>query len=115
MISTHAKHPNCMYMWMNYIISPKANAEVAEYFGEAPAQEMACKETENPNFCEGYHAEDPAFWKRVYYWRTPLAECGRRAERLHGLQRLGPALNRNRRLGRSLDYRRLPWRLTRSW
>lgn len=75
MISAKAKHPNCMYMWMNYIISPKANAEVAEYFGEAPAQEKACEETENPNFCEEYHAEEPAFWKRVYYWETPLAEC----------------------------------------
>jgi len=75
MISSKAKHPNCMYMWMNYIISPKANAEVAEYFGEAPAQEKACEETKNPNFCEEYHAEEPAFWKRVYYWETPLAEC----------------------------------------
>jgi putative spermidine/putrescine transport system substrate-binding protein len=75
MISSKAKHPNCMYMWMNYIISPKANAEVAEWFGEAPAQELACKETENPNFCKEYHAEDPSFWKRVWYWRTPLAEC----------------------------------------
>ena len=36
--SRSAKHPNCMYMWMNWIISPKVNAEVAEYFGEAPAQ-----------------------------------------------------------------------------
>ena len=26
MIATKAKHPNCMYMWMNHIISPKANA-----------------------------------------------------------------------------------------
>ena len=23
MISSKAKHPNCMYMWMNYIISPE--------------------------------------------------------------------------------------------
>jgi putative spermidine/putrescine transport system substrate-binding protein len=75
MISSKAKHPNCMYMWMNYIISPKANAQVAEYFGEAPAQELACKQTENPNFCSEYHAEEPEFWKRVYYWQTPLAEC----------------------------------------
>ncbi len=75
MISSHAKHPNCMYMWMNYIISPKANAQVAEYFGEAPAQEKACEFTKEKNFCEKYHAEDPSFWKRVYYWRTPLAEC----------------------------------------
>ena len=37
MISSKAKNPNCMYMWMNHIISPKANAAVAEWFGEAPA------------------------------------------------------------------------------
>jgi len=76
MISSSAKHPNCMYMWMNWIISPKANAQVAEYFGEAPAQEKACEQTANPNFCSEYHAEEPAFWKRVYYWQTPLADCG---------------------------------------
>lgn len=76
MISDEAKHPNCMYEWMNWIIEPKVNAEVAEFFGEAPAQELACKETENPNFCSEYHAENPGFWKRVYYWETPLADCG---------------------------------------
>jgi putative spermidine/putrescine transport system substrate-binding protein len=80
MISSHAKHPNCMYMWMNHIISPKVNAEVAEWFGEAPAQEKACENTENPNFCSEYHAEEPAFWKRVYYWETPLAECSEGGE-----------------------------------
>ena len=38
MISSKAKHPNCMYMWMDHIISPKANAAVAEWFGEAPVE-----------------------------------------------------------------------------
>ncbi|HEU5105072.1 MAG TPA: ABC transporter substrate-binding protein [Solirubrobacterales bacterium] len=76
MLSKDAKHPNCMYEWMNWIIEPKVNAEVAEYFGEAPAQELACKETANKNFCADYHAEDPQFWERVYYWETPLADCG---------------------------------------
>ncbi|HEX8690519.1 MAG TPA: ABC transporter substrate-binding protein, partial [Solirubrobacterales bacterium] len=28
MISSDAKHPNCMYLWMNHIISPQVNAEV---------------------------------------------------------------------------------------
>jgi len=76
MISNKAKHPNCMYEWMNWIIEPKVNAEVAEWFGEAPAQSLACDETENPDFCADYHADNPAFWKRVYYWETPLADCG---------------------------------------
>ena len=76
MISSEAKHPNCMYMWMNWIVSPKVNAEVAEFFGEAPAQTLACEHTANKNFCNEYHAENPGFWKRVYYWETPLADCG---------------------------------------
>jgi len=80
MISSEAAHPNCMYMWMNWIIEPKANAQVAEYFGEAPAQELACEKTANPNFCAEYHAEEPNFWKRVYYWKTPLTDCGNGSE-----------------------------------
>jgi putative spermidine/putrescine transport system substrate-binding protein len=76
MISNKAKHPNCMYMWMNWIVSPKVNAEVAEFFGEAPAQSLACNETKEKNFCAKYHADNPGFWKRVYYWETPVAECG---------------------------------------
>jgi putative spermidine/putrescine transport system substrate-binding protein len=76
MISSQAKHPNCMYKWMNHIISPKVNAEVAEWFGEAPAQSKSCDFTSDKKFCDNYHAADPAFWKRVYYWNTPLADCG---------------------------------------
>jgi putative spermidine/putrescine transport system substrate-binding protein len=76
MISSKAKHPNCMYMWMDWVVEPKVNAEIAEFFGEAPAQSLACDETEDKEFCAKYHADNPAFWKRVYYWQTPLAECG---------------------------------------
>ncbi len=76
MISSEAQHPNCMYMWMNHIIDPKVNAQVAEWFGEAPAQSKACDFTSDPKFCDNYHAADPEFWKRVYYWNTPLADCG---------------------------------------
>jgi putative spermidine/putrescine transport system substrate-binding protein len=75
MLSSEAKNPNCMYMWMNHIVSPKANAQVAEYFGEAPAQSLACEQTAEKGFCAKYHAEDPGFWKRVYYWETPVADC----------------------------------------
>jgi putative spermidine/putrescine transport system substrate-binding protein len=76
MISSKAKHPNCMYMWMNWVVEPKVNAEIAEFFGEAPAQSLACKQTADKSFCAKYHAGNPAFWKRVYYWETPVANCG---------------------------------------
>ena len=88
MISSQAKHPNCMYKWFNWIISPKVNAEVAQFFGEAPAQSLACnkqalvaaakaiKYPADPQFCSQYHAGLPSFWKRVYYWQTPVSNCG---------------------------------------
>jgi putative spermidine/putrescine transport system substrate-binding protein len=76
MIAKEAKHPNCTYLWMNYIISPAANAKVAEYFGEAPSNEKACALTKDKDHCNTYHATDEAWWKDVYYWDTPVADCG---------------------------------------
>jgi putative spermidine/putrescine transport system substrate-binding protein len=76
MISSSAKHPNCMYRWMNHIVSPKANAQMAEYYGEAPANEKSCDLTEVKNHCDVYHADDEAFFDRVAYWTTPRKQCG---------------------------------------
>jgi putative spermidine/putrescine transport system substrate-binding protein len=76
MISSKAKHPNCMYQWMNWIISPKVNAQVAEWFGEAPANSAACAETENKDHCKIFHAADQAYFKRVSFWTTPRKACG---------------------------------------
>ncbi len=76
MISSEAKHPNCMYMWMDHIISPQANAEVAEWFGEAPANEKSCKLTSDEDHCDTFHAGDKKYWENVYYWTTPTKNCG---------------------------------------
>ncbi|HEY7454871.1 MAG TPA: ABC transporter substrate-binding protein [Thermoleophilaceae bacterium] len=76
MISSEAKNPNCMYMWMNHIISPKANAAVAEWFGEAPANSKSCAETAVKNHCEIFHADDEAYFDKVAYWTTPTKDCG---------------------------------------
>jgi putative spermidine/putrescine transport system substrate-binding protein len=76
MISSKAKHPNCMYMWMDWIISPKANAQVAEWFGEAPSNAKACAETENPDHCKIFHADDQAYFDKVSFWTTPRKQCG---------------------------------------
>ena len=75
MISAKAKHPNCGYLWMNHIISPKANAAVAEWFGEAPANKLACERTADKGFCKTYHADDESYYQNVWYWTTPLAQC----------------------------------------
>jgi putative spermidine/putrescine transport system substrate-binding protein len=75
MISSKAKHPNCAYMWMNHIVSPEANAAVAEWFGEAPSNKLSCAKTADKNHCATFHAEDEAYFSQVWYWSTPIAQC----------------------------------------
>ncbi len=75
MVAAKAKHPNCMYKWMDWITSPKVNAQVAEWFGEAPAQSKACDETADKAFCTTYHAADKAYSEKISYWTTPTKHC----------------------------------------
>ena len=76
MVASKAAHPNCMYRWMDWITSPKVNAQVAEYFGEAPAQTKACDNTADKGFCTTFHALDKAYADQIAYWTTPTKSCG---------------------------------------
>ncbi len=63
---------------MDYIISPKANADVTVYFGESPVSAAACVEVDKQSprhcdsrHCEAFHANDENYFKNVYYYITP--------------------------------------------
>jgi putative spermidine/putrescine transport system substrate-binding protein len=98
MISSQAEHPNCMYLWMNHVLEPDVQAQIMQWFGEAPANTKACDPNTvvaadktlgfapDPNFCKAYHAEDPEFWKRVYYWNTPVSDCSAVDQKAHSDQ-----------------------------
>jgi putative spermidine/putrescine transport system substrate-binding protein len=77
MIATDAAHPGCMYRWMDWIISPAANAEATIWFGEAPVSQAACDAAEelSPGHCDTYHATDAAYWEDVWFWSTPRDDC----------------------------------------
>ena len=77
MLSSKAKHPNCMLMWMDWMMSPMANALATIWFGEAPTSQAACDyaETISPGHCQTYHATDETYFSKVYYWATPQADC----------------------------------------
>ncbi|MGH3325124.1 MAG: ABC transporter substrate-binding protein [Streptomyces sp.] len=75
MLSAKAKNPNCAYKWFDHIVSPEANAQVAEYFGEAPSNAKSCDLTADKKHCRTYHASDEKYWKDVHYWTTPTEQC----------------------------------------
>jgi putative spermidine/putrescine transport system substrate-binding protein len=75
MINSKTKHLNCAYKWLNDIVSPKVNAQVAEWFGEAPANQKSCELTADKNHCTIFDAAETDFWKNVYYWTTPTKAC----------------------------------------
>jgi putative spermidine/putrescine transport system substrate-binding protein len=75
MISSKAPHPNCAYKWMDWIVSPAVNAQVASWFGEAPAQEKACDQPDMASVCQTYHAADQAYSNDIWYWTTPTTDC----------------------------------------
>jgi len=83
MLASKAKHPNCMYKWMAWMVTPHVQTEVAEYFGEAPANPKACAELDKTygsygvkNFCTLYSVNDKSFYDSISFWKTPQADCG---------------------------------------
>jgi putative spermidine/putrescine transport system substrate-binding protein len=75
MVATKSKHKTCAYKWLDWIISPKVNAEVAEWFGEAPSNKKSCDETADKNHCATFHADDETYFDQVWYWTTPISQC----------------------------------------
>ena len=75
MVKKDTPNINCSYLWLNHIVSPQVNAQIAEFFGEAPANEKSCALTKDKNHCTQFHAAETDFWKNVYYWTTPTETC----------------------------------------
>ncbi|GAA2435416.1 ABC transporter substrate-binding protein [Actinomadura vinacea] len=75
MISSRARNPNCMYRWMNWITTAKVQSQVAQWFGQAAANPKACRYTAK-SFCSEYKIGDADFYKKIAFWKTPVANCG---------------------------------------
>jgi putative spermidine/putrescine transport system substrate-binding protein len=79
MLSSHAKHPNCAYKWVNWVSTPKVQAQQAISFGETPANTKACPYMEEiqKGSCTQYHANAPsAYFDSIKFWKTPVTQCG---------------------------------------
>ena len=75
MINSKTERINCAYKFLNHITSAEVNAQIAQWFGEAPGNSKSCELTDDPAHCDIFHADDDAFWQDVWYWQTPTAEC----------------------------------------
>ena len=75
MVKKDTKNINCAYKWLDHVISPEVNAQIAEYFGEAPANTKSCALTKDKDHCTTYHAQETDFWDDVWYWTTPTEAC----------------------------------------
>jgi putative spermidine/putrescine transport system substrate-binding protein len=76
MVNSATEHPNCAYEWLDYVVSPAVQAQIAEWFGEAPANAKACDLTTVETHCADYHAlAGDEFWNDVWYWTTPREQC----------------------------------------
>jgi putative spermidine/putrescine transport system substrate-binding protein len=79
MLSAQAKHPNCAYKWVNWVSTPKVQAQQAISFGETPANTKACPYMEEiqKGSCTQYHANAPSsYFDSIKFWKTPVTACG---------------------------------------
>ena len=78
MLAAKAPHPNCAYLWMQYISTPQVQAKQAVTYGETPDNSKACAYMDKlqAGSCAEYHANAPAsYLASISLWKTPLATC----------------------------------------
>ena len=79
MLAKKAPHPNCAYLWMKYVTTPKVQAQQALIFGETPVNPKACSfmDAEQAGSCAKYHLNEPlSYYDTIKFWKTPIADCG---------------------------------------
>src|SRR6266702_6244443 len=78
MLAAKAPHPNCAYLWMRYVSTPKVQAQQAVNYGETPDNKLACPIMNQlqAGSCEEYHANAPSsYFDTIKLWKTPIATC----------------------------------------
>ena len=75
MLAAKAPHPNCAYLWMEHSLNPKVQGDVASWFGSNPSVPAGCTASDLLG-AEGCKANGYDTFDQIYFWKTPVAECG---------------------------------------
>jgi len=70
MLSKNAAHPICAYKYMNYVTSPKVQAQVTDVTGYTPANLKSCPVVGEER-CNALHITDASYYSKIKYWETP--------------------------------------------
>jgi putative spermidine/putrescine transport system substrate-binding protein len=84
MMSAHARHPNCMYKWMQYTLRGDVQAQVGLWYGAAGSNLKSCdalkqalgKDADLADTVRYGECGNVDFLKSIYLWKTPQANCG---------------------------------------
>ncbi len=76
MMAANAPHPNCAYLWLEHSIDPKVQGDVAAWFGSVPAVPAACDGASELFGTEGCKTNGFENFDKIYFWKTPVANCG---------------------------------------
>jgi len=74
MMHVDAPHPNCAYQWLEWSLNPKLQGDLAAWFGSVPAVPDACTGNELLTD-EGCAINGFNDFDKIWFWRTPTAEC----------------------------------------
>ncbi len=75
MMSSHAPHPVCSYLWLNHSLEPKLQGDLASWFGSVPVVEAACNGNELLGV-DGCKTNGIDNFDKIKFWRTPTTDCG---------------------------------------
>ena len=76
MLSSEAKNPNCMYLWMNHIVSPEANAPWPSTSARPRRTRRHAPSRRTRSTATYSTPDDEEFFDQIEYWKTPPKDCG---------------------------------------
>ncbi len=79
MVAAKARHPNCMYRWLDHALDPHVDAQVALVTQIAPSVSTSCDvlaAAGHAQHCTLFHADDDGYYEQVLYRTSPSRDCG---------------------------------------
>ena len=75
MIAANAKHPNCMYKWMNYIVSPTGERAGRRVLRRGAGADPGVQVHVRQELLRHLPRPRRGLRGKIHYWTTPQTQC----------------------------------------